>query len=351
MSKQKESPVAFARSLGILFILVFAFKQSVLDANNIPSGSMIPTLKIGDYLFVNKMRYSLRIPFLNTEILRIDDPERGDIVTFIPPGDPGKHYVKRVVGTPGDRLRITNVSVCDPSLPVERSEQSEYSCNQIREFGLQEPVIAFLEYKENDEGPWKHYALAELNPEEGRRELINADNVGVLHPDLLPENRLKRRLPVVFTEKTGSHRHMIVETQNATHVETLCGEIDTAGCVLPEDEYFLMGDNRDDSKDSRYWQVGPIHRRDIYGKALIIYFSINWRDSICQEYSEQFASMNDPSAGFPLEDFPPEEQLEHCSPMDSVSASESVFQYMIRTVLYRIPRMSVRWDRPGTLLE
>ncbi|MCB1140131.1 MAG: signal peptidase I, partial [Leptospiraceae bacterium] len=81
---QQENPVSVIVSFGLLLLLVFAFKQSVLDANNIPSGSMIPTLKVGDYLFVNKMRYSLRLPFLGTEILRIDDPKRGEIITFIP---------------------------------------------------------------------------------------------------------------------------------------------------------------------------------------------------------------------------------------------------------------------------
>lgn len=118
-STGEESPISSAFSFILIVILVFAFKSSVLDANNIPSGSMIPTLKIGDFLFVNKMRYSVRMPFTEAELIRIDDPQRGDIVTFAPPlralslGDSrdgffAKRYVKRVVGLPGDTIRISS---------------------------------------------------------------------------------------------------------------------------------------------------------------------------------------------------------------------------------------------------
>ena len=100
----------------------------MLDANNIPSGSMIPTLKVGDYLFVNKMRYSLRLPYLGTELLRIDDPNRGDIITFIPREETEKNYVKRVIGVPGDRIRIRYLGVCDPEFPVERVPMPRGGC-------------------------------------------------------------------------------------------------------------------------------------------------------------------------------------------------------------------------------
>ena len=86
-------------SFGLIIFWVFAFKSSVLDANNIPSGSMQPTLKIGDFLFVNKMRYSFRLPFTDIVLFRIDRPQRGDIVTFDSdsPSLQGKTLVKRVI--------------------------------------------------------------------------------------------------------------------------------------------------------------------------------------------------------------------------------------------------------------
>jgi signal peptidase I len=89
--KKAEEPglLSSTISLFIIIFVVFAFKSSILDANNIPSGSMLPTLKIGDFLFVNKMRYSFRMPFSEGEIFRYDNPKRGDIVTFIPPDRAG----------------------------------------------------------------------------------------------------------------------------------------------------------------------------------------------------------------------------------------------------------------------
>jgi len=111
--------VGGALSLAGLVAFVFAIKTSVLDANNIPSPSMEPTLMIGDFLFVNKMRYTLDLPYTNIHLLRIAYPERGDIVTFTPPQDSAsyvnKTLVKRVVGVPGDILEVNNheISIFD----------------------------------------------------------------------------------------------------------------------------------------------------------------------------------------------------------------------------------------------
>lgn len=102
-------------SLGGLVAFVFAIKTSVLDANNIPSPSMEPTLMIGDFLFVNKMRYTFDLPYTNIHLFRIAYPERGDIVTFTPPQDSmsyvNKTLVKRVVGVPGDTIEVTDHEV------------------------------------------------------------------------------------------------------------------------------------------------------------------------------------------------------------------------------------------------
>ena len=80
-SNGEQGLISSTISLIFIILVVFAFKSSILDANNIPSGSMLPTLKIGDFLFVNKMRYSFRMPFSESELFRYDNPKRGDIVT------------------------------------------------------------------------------------------------------------------------------------------------------------------------------------------------------------------------------------------------------------------------------
>ncbi|MBL8020619.1 MAG: signal peptidase I [Leptospirales bacterium] len=358
MSKRGESPVSFTISMMILIFFVFAFKQSILDANNIPSGSMIPTLKIGDYLFVNKMRYSLRVPFAEfflgkpLELVRIDDPKRGDIITFIPKTDPDKHYVKRVTGLPGDRIRIRNIALCDMyrlySLPTP-DVQRAYSCEQgLR--GPREPVVAMVEYRAHDTGPWLNYAPQEISDTASRELLVDADNTVVLPPEANPSNNTYNRLPVVLTEKLDKGTHFIVETSNPPRVEGLCEDIETTGCVLNQDEYLAMGDNRDDSADSRI--IGPISRASILGKVAIIYFSINWKDEICESYAGNFMNRPiEPNEGYQIPDFPPEKQRQKCSILDGQAKMESVPGYLKRTILYRLWRLDVRWRRIGNLLR
>ncbi|MCS7206017.1 MAG: signal peptidase I [Leptospiraceae bacterium] len=332
-------------SLGILILLVFAFKHSFLDANNIPSGSMIPTLKIGDYLFVNKMRFSLYFPFTYFELARIDEPQRGDIATFVPPRDPTKNYVKRIIGMPGDRIRIRNVSICDPELPIKRATKTLYQCNQEFERKQWIPVIAFVEYKERDQGEWRHFEIEEINYDEAEKILRDSDSIRVLYPD---ERGIKVGfLPVLFRENINGRIHYFIETSEVIFPDSMCEEIETEGCLIPENHYFLMGDNRDDSQDSRFWQVGTITRDRILGKPLVIYFSINWRDQLCFAYFEYLGG----KGGFPIKDFPPEEQKKYCSFYDVHQYGEGIFGYLYRTIFYRIPRMEVRWYRIGTLLE
>ena len=350
--EERESFLSVIGSLGFLILLVFAFKSSVLDANNIPSGSMIPTLKIGDYLFVNKMRYSLRIPFTNTELFRYDDPRRGDIVTFIPP-DPGKHYVKRVMGMPGDRIRITNVAGCrlgefsgtekHTAIPADY----DFPCGSVYE-----PQIAFVEYREKDRGPWKNYGARMLPARLARSELLDADNQRVLPPDVHPPQSTDARMPVLLEETSNGKKHYIVETAYPDYGDYrfACDDIKTTGCVVPADQYLVMGDNRDDSRDSRF--IGYVGRDKIQGKAMIIYFSINWHDIICQAY---IRSMDSEAVrrghGFRLEAFPPAKQARYCSPLDEGQEQESIRVYLERTLRYRIFRMQVRWGRLLRLLN
>lgn len=328
----------------VLILTVFAFKHSILDANNIPSGSMIPTLKIGDYLFVNKMRFSLYFPFTYKEILRFDDPVRGDIVTFVPPRDPTKNYVKRIIGMPNDRIRIRNLSICDPNLPIKRAKKTLYTCTKEDEKRNLIPYIAFVEYKENDQGDWKHFEIEEIDYDIAYEILRDSDSVGVLYPE---EKGNHGYLPVLFKEMINHHVHYFVETAEIMLPDSLCSEIETEGCIIPENHYFMMGDNRDDSQDSRFWRVGPISRDKILGKPLIIYFSINWKDQICFGFYEYLGGRG----GFPIKEFSPSEQIKYCSEYDLNSFYEDIFTYLKRTIFYRIPRMDIRWYRIGTILE
>lgn len=348
-TKEKEKPFAVSLSFAILLFVVLAFKSSVLDANNIPSGSMIPTLKVGDYLFVNKMRYSLRIPFTGIEILRIDEPARGDIVTFVPPGGSANNYVKRVVGVPGDTLRIRSVGACDlrPTL-----ENREFNC-ELPFLKFLEPRIALVEFQARGSSVWETYSPEEMLAGESRKELLDADDAQVLYPEMIPDAWHADSVPVLFTETvTGRAGHFTVEKNLESPVyNRICPTIETSGCKLGEDQYMVMGDNRDNSQDSRVF--GLVNRHDILGKALFIYFSINWYDGICQRYMENQARYP-VAGGFLLPAFPPEKQKEYCHSGD-LFAMDSIFQaiprYLYNTVFFRLPRMKVRWGRIGSILN
>ncbi|MBX7058180.1 MAG: signal peptidase I [Leptospirales bacterium] len=367
-SSAGESAYQYFGSIGALAVLllcVLAFKDFIMDANNIPTGSMIPTLKVGDYLFVNRMRYSLRIPFVETEIAHIDDPSRGDIITFLPPIDQytDKNYVKRVMALPGDRIRIRNIKACQlseylagsstgpegwkPEMASLPAAEREYSCAPGDPGREPQPVVAVVEYREQDAGPWRNYGPVQLSAELSREMTSDADDANILHPDMRDTVRLDPSGPrSIFQETVGGITHFFAESDNApgTGGGAFCQEIESAGCIVPSGSYLAMGDNRDDSQDSRVW--GWVSRDRIFGKAIIIYFSANWYDQICREYR---------LPGFALPEFPPEAQARWCAPEVGREYGEILPRFLGRwiwyTLRYRIPRMSVRWSRIGHLLH
>lgn len=322
-----EESVDSTLSFFIIVLFVLAFKSSVLDANNIPSGSMIPTLKIGDFLFVNKMRYSLRVPFTEKEIFSYDDPKRGDIVTFAPPVtalQPGesrddwfpKRFVKRVIGLPGDRIRITPT-------PLEKDGRRVY-------YGR-------IEYMEKGSNQFQPYDFREVDPGD---LLYDLDDVGAV------EN-------YVFKEKKPGFEHYVID---GPLIEKRTDCYGSTGCLIPEGYYMMQGDNRPNSYDSRDW--GFVPRKDILGKALMIYFSINWKDHVCHYKSgKELAELKSDHA--PV--YEGEELESRCKDTNYYTSRpkihsafperEEEMNWFKKTILYRIPRMQVRWSRIGTILE
>jgi len=207
--KNKYPFMTFILSIGGLIFFVFVIKTSILDANNIPSSSMEPTLMIGDFLFVNKMRYTLDVPFTNIHIVRLSYPQRGDIVTFTPPqyekNLQGKTLVKRVVAVPGDTVEVVE--------------------NEIRISGTSYPVRLTEDKK----------LIASLGEDTRNEEMISHHKLYVekiIHP---------------FTGEVVVEHYMMKipnESQPTMH---------TPGRIwkIPPGKFLMMGDNRDNSEDCR----------------------------------------------------------------------------------------------------
>ncbi len=196
-SKLKETIKEYGQALLIAFILAFVIRSFVVQAFKIPSGSMLPTLKIGDHLLVNKFIYGVKLPFTDIEIVPVSKPEFQDIIVFEYPENQSKDFIKRVVGLPGDKIKIKKGHLIRNGKKVP------------------EPYAQFSHNTRAEE----KFPAERWPPHEFDRRA--RDNLGPIK--------------------------------------------------IPEDKYFVLGDNRDESYDSRFW--GCVQSKDILGEAWIIYWS------------------------------------------------------------------------------
>ncbi len=202
--------VEYAKSFFPIILIVFVMRSFLVEPFRIPSGSMMPTLLVGDFILVNKFTYGVRLPVAGAKILDVGDPERGDVVVFRYPKDPSLDYIKRVVGLPGDRVGYFNKTIYINGKPVAQEEKGTY-------IGIGGGLSS-----------------------DGDSQLI--ERLGEVEHDIL-----------------------INPAQRARE-----GEV-----VVPEGEYFVMGDNRDNSNDSRFW--GTVPEDHLVGKAFMIW--MNWDSS------------------------------------------------------------------------
>ncbi len=217
LSKRKKSLTYKVVEIIILILAILWLRYSVIEPYKIPSGSMIPTLKIGDHIFVNKLAYGLRIPFVG-EVARWDEPKRGDVVIFKPPLENGKIYVKRLVGLPGDKLRVEDNKLYINDNLISKTPAEFYP--------MMEDVADNEQYTPE---------IYKLNIE---------DLEGVKHYELEVKDR-------------------------GLLYRTFSLEV-----VVPKDYLFFMGDNRDNSEDSRVW--GFASRKEVRGKAMFVWLSLDW---------------------------------------------------------------------------
>ncbi len=204
------------RPLIVLGLVIFSIRSSLADWNDVPSGSMKPTIFEGDRIYVNKLAYDLKVPFTTWHLAEWSQPRRGDVVVFFSPYD-GQRLVKRVIGLPGDTIELR-----------------------------------------------------------GNRLVLNGQAVdySVLDPDRLQDLAPQERARQVFAaEQLPGRPHAVAA------IPSVQARRDFGPVRVPEGHYFMMGDNRDNSFDSRYF--GPVERKRIVGRAASVVLSFDrshyWR--------------------------------------------------------------------------
>lgn len=203
--------VEYARSFFPIVLIVLVLRSFIAEPFRIPSGSMMPTLLIGDFILVNKFTYGIRLPVINTKIIELNEPQRGDIVVFRFPKDPTVDYIKRVVGVPGDKI--------------------VYQDKKLYVNGKPAPQVALGQYQGVGQG----------------QDMTGAER---------------------FVEDLSGVNHDILVRPDAMSAEGVY--------TVPEGHYLMMGDNRDNSNDSRYW--GFVPEENLVGKAFFIWMNWDWRN-------------------------------------------------------------------------
>ena len=196
--------IEYAKSFFPVLLIVLILRSFLVEPFQIPTGSMIPTLEVGDFILVSKYAYGVRLPVIGTKIMDVEDPKRGEVMVFIPPHE-DKYYIKRVIGLPGDSVRYED----------------------------------------------KHLYI--------NGELIDKDYVR----DIEVETGIGPLSGTLYTETLGDVAHAV------QHIDAVGQRRARTTWVIPNGHYFMMGDNRDNSADSREW--GTVSEENIVGKAIAVW--------------------------------------------------------------------------------
>jgi signal peptidase I len=213
--------VEYGASFFPVILIVFVLRSFLVEPFKIPSGSMIPTLLVGDFIAVNKFTYGIRLPVINKKVIELGAPQRGDVIVFRFPPDPSLDYIKRVVGVPGDRIAYLNKRLSINGQPVALARDGEH-------FDA-ERMFYTPRYVEKLDGVEHQILIEEAAP--------------------------------AFVQQFMQFPHRDKCNYNSEGVV----------CEVPAGHYFVMGDNRDNSQDSRVW--GFVPDENIVGKAFFVWFN------------------------------------------------------------------------------
>ena len=215
--------VEYGASFFPVILAVFMLRSFLVEPYKIPSGSMIPTLLVGDFILVNKYTFGIRLPVLNKKIVEINTPQRGDVMVFRWPVDPSIDYIKRVVGVPGDKIAYLDkrLTINGVEVPVKKGEDF-----------LDKDKLYYTPRFVEQLGNVEHSILIDKDAPPFITQIFN-------HP---------------YRDKCNYNNRGVV-------------------CEVPPGHYFMMGDNRDNSQDSRYW--GFVPDENIVGRAFFIWFNFS----------------------------------------------------------------------------
>ncbi len=219
--EKKQKIIKETKAIALIIIVVFAFRSTFFEPFRIPSGSMIPSLMIGDFILVNKFSYGFKLPYSDMfgdpiYLTSFNGPKRGDVVVFKYPRDTSFNYIKRIVGLPGDTIEVINKKLFINGKPLEEKEI------------------------------------------DGKKIMDDMDD------------KFKACKFHFFEVKTGEHKHVIQESEGECGMPVMPSSFGPV--IVPSDHYFAMGDDRDFSADGRAW--GFVPKGHIKGKALFVWFSM-----------------------------------------------------------------------------
>jgi signal peptidase I len=204
-----------------VILAVFVLRSFLFEPFKIPSGSMIPTLRVGDLILVNKFHYGIRLPVFNTKVIANNEPQRGDVMVFRYPPQPSLDYIKRVVGVPGDEVAYLNKQLSINGQPVPRSQEPEFFDSDVMRYAKQ------------------------------FGESLGGRNYKTLNDEDRPA--------------------FVSGTTEFAYKDNCRYSVEGVVCKVPDGHYFMMGDNRDNSLDSRYW--GFVPEANIVGKAFFVWMN------------------------------------------------------------------------------